>query len=244
MPDMDAGTVEAIATLTRAGTAIRNVEIAGRQFSERPLHRVPLDPDTPKALSFYTLAAFAAYLKADPAAAGMLVHVVTPTRVEAVGTLEGADKHIRRTLAVAECQLGNPLGFSFNTPAPMDTLNIALQTCFAPKGDVDDLRKFCASVKSTEELGLADDGVSQQVQAKSGIAAVLDTKVRNPWQLAPWRTFPEIDQPLSPYVLRFVKDGDPRGGLYETGNAHWRTEAVANIAAWLRGALVGWNVLG
>lgn len=239
--------IQSIHQLAVMAETVDEMEIGGRKFTDREIHRVNLDPDLPKALPFYGLAGLVGYLKADSAAAGALVHVVSPTKVEAVGVLEGDDKHLRRVFAVAESQLGAASGFAFNNAASVEQLNIALLTCFEPsKGDIAKLREFCASVRDTSELGLADDGVSQSVSAKSGVAAVLATAVRNPWQLAPFRTFAEVDQPLSPYVLRFFKSSEgPKAGLFETGNAQWKPAAVAAIATWLRSALgPEWKVLG
>lgn len=246
---LDNDAVTAVARLAREGAKVQQLTIGDRQFTDRNIVRVPLDPDLPKPLSFYTLDAFAKYLKADPAAGAMLVHVVSPSRVEAVGVLEGTDKHLRRQVAIAECQVGNPQGFKFNDAVSLESLSIALQTCFAPQvGAIENLRKFCASIKSTEEIGIADDGVSQEVNAKAGIAAVVPVTVNNPWLLAPFRTFAEIDQPTSPFVLRFFKSaegGAPRAALFETGNAHWKTDAVMKIATYLRISLGDfWQVLG
>src|SRR5205814_1621542 len=126
-------------------------------------------------------------------------------------------------------------GFAFNQFVSMETLAIALQTCFQPtRGAIDELRKFCAAVRSAQSIGVADDGVSQTVEAKRGIAAVQTTPVVNPWGLAPWRTFAELAQPESPFVLRFREGDEPMAGLYETGDARWQVEAVQEIARTLR----------
>lgn len=249
---LDGGAIEAVAKLAIRGESIDVTEIGGRTFTDKPIHRVNVDPDLPKALSFFSLAALVAYLKADPAVTDALIHVVTPMRVEAIGELEGVDKHLRRVLAVAECPIGNPIGFKFNDAMPMEALNIALQTCFEPGvGDVEELRVFCGSVASTSEVRVSDDSVSQEVNAKAGLVALSSVKVKNPWSLAPFRTFSEVQQPTSPFVLRFFKgENGPRGGIFETGNAQWKTVAVTALAQWLRGALNGetdpakWRVLG
>lgn len=219
------------------------------------LVRVNEDPQAPKTLEFFTLQAFADYLKAEDEDTRPLVHVVSPVLVEAVSKLYGGDEHLRRVPARAVCTSAVLKGFAFNTPVALEALNIALQTCFAPDlGDIIGIRKFCAAVRATAEIGTADDGVSQEVQAKRGVAAIQNTPVNNPWQLAPFRTFSEVPQPLSPFVLRFREsEGAPVAGLYETGDARWQVDAVKAIARQLRvllgtGELAegeeGWTVLG
>lgn len=239
--------VQEVAELAERAAAVQRIECEGRQFTDREIVRVDTDPRLPKALEFYTLAGLLSYLQAEDFGEDRpLVHVVSPVRVEVVGGRIGRDGHLRRQYAVATCKSAVLQGFSFNQFHAMDTLHIALQTCFeADAGDIEELRKFCASVRSTAEVGVADDGVSQSVTAKAGVAAVVTTGVRNPWELAPWRTFAEITQPTSPFVLRFKQGDAPTGGLFETGDASWQPNAVAAIAKHLRAALGdGWAVLG
>jgi hypothetical protein len=244
--------VQEIATLAQKALAPHVLEVGDYTFTTRDLKRVDTDRARPETLEFYTLAGFAAYLKAEGEAPGApedaptFIHVESPTRVTAVSALHGNDNNLRRAPARAVCKNAAMHGFSFNNAVGLEMLAIALQTCFEPgRGQIDRLRQFCASVRSTEEIGVADDSVSQQVSAKSGIAAVLPTPVVNPWSLAPWRTFSEVAQPESPYILRFFKGEEPRAGLFETGDARWQVEAVQAIGAKLRELLGdGWTVLG
>lgn len=242
---LSATAVEQIAALAQKAQAPQTTEVGEYTFTARDLKRVNIDPARPETLEFYTLDGFAAYLKAENEA-DLVVHVVSPTRVDAVSKLLGEDKHLRRNIARAVCKNAVLHGFSFNNPVSLELLAIALQTCFEPgRGKIDELRAFCASVRSTQEIGTDDDGVSQQIAAKSGIVAVQPTRVNNPWSLAPWRTFAEIAQPESPFILRFIKAEEARAGLFETGDARWQVEAVKSIAAKLRELLgTAWTVLG
>lgn len=246
------------------GTAVREVaelaqlaeargmttrQIGEYQYAAQPLTRVNVDPALPAPREFFTLAGFVGFLEqeTDIEPESVLVHVVSPLRVEVVGKLEGVDNHLRRHYGTAVCRSAALHGFSFNAPQPLETLHIALQTCFQQDvGEIQALRRFLASVKSAEEVGLADDGVSQTVSARRGISAVQTTGVVNLWPLAPWRTFAEITQPTSHYVLRFQQgEGEPRAGLYETGDSSWQVRAVELIAAFLRARLTDrWTVLG
>lgn len=239
--------VKEIAALAREGASVQKFLYAGRDYTDRAIYRVDVEPRQPTPLAFFTLAAFAAYLAAETSETPRpLVHVESPTEVSAVSLLTGSDRHLRRRLAVAQCS-PQLRGFSFDERCDLDELAIALQTCFAPEGQVEQLRKFCAAVRATDSVGVDDDGVSQTVNAKRGIAAVQETAVNNPWMLAPWRTFAEVRQPLSPFVLRFHgrEGGLPSAGLYETGDARWQVEAVSSVAATLRNLLgPEWQVLG
>ena len=50
-------------------------------------------------------------------------------------------------------------------------------------------------------------------------------------QLQPYRTFLEIDQPVSEFLLRVGKEGSI--SLREADGGVWRLEAKRSIAAWL-----------
>jgi hypothetical protein len=243
--------VAEIAALASEASKVQLVDVPNAKYADRELFRIDADPKLPTALEFFTLAGLVDYLDAEYGEAEPedrpLVHVVSPVRVNVVSRLLGEHKHLRRHVAAAVCHSATLEGFQFNQFVPLDTMAIALQTCFeAEVGDVEELRRFCASVRTTASIQLADDGVSQAVEAKSGIAAVQTTGVKNPWQLAPWRTFAEVAQPLSPFVLRFKEgEGKPIAGLFKTGDANWQVEAVKAIADKLREDVGdGWEVLG
>lgn len=243
---LDQTAVQEVAGLATKAAQVQLLEIDGRKFTNSPgALRLNVDPDLPEPLKFYTLNAFVDYLQAEEEQA--FIHVVSAVQVNAVGRLEGHDKSQRRNIASALTPIAT--GLALNSPISMEDLAIGLQTCFSQDlGDIAKLRAFCASVRSTESVGVDDDGVSQTVAAKRGIAAVQTTAVMNPWNLAPYRTFAEVAQPISPFVLRFrdARHGDDMSaGLYETGNQLWRVIAVQAVATYLRDKLgKAWPVLG
>ena len=96
--------------------------------------------------------------------------------------------------------------------------------------------KFVGSMRDEQSNQVADDGFSQRVTIKTGVSQVGDVTVVNPVYLAPRRTFPEIQQPESPYILR-LKEG-PKAALYDCDDHTWRVEAIASIGTWLREQLV------
>src|SRR6266850_1553330 len=199
----DGSFVDAVALLAKNAQGPHREKIGEYEFSSSSLVRLDTDPLRPEPLVFNGLTGFAQYVNAEPEATAALIHVVSPTEVQAVGKLGGHDKDKRRCYAKAVVT-PTTAGFQFNEFHSMGDLNIFLKTCFAQKGgDIQDLRKFCAGVRSAAEKVSADDGVSQTVQAKAGIAAISSVPVNNPWSLAPWRTFVEVTQPESDYVLRF-----------------------------------------
>ena len=100
-----------------------------------------------------------------------------------------------------------------------------------------------SNVKTTVETGMADDGVSQTVQAKKGIASVENVVLPNPVTLRPYRTFVEVEQPASKFVFRARDDDGMEFMLVEADGGAWRGEAMKNIKTFLEAAVPGLNVI-
>ena len=121
----------------------------------------------------------------------------------------------------------------------MDTekFQVMLQTCFVPSGNLDLVLKLAGSVRKEQNLQTADDGVSQKVTINAGVTTAADVIVKNPVELMPFRTFVEVDQPVSPFVLRFNQDGE--AALFTGAGKVWAVDAKKNIVAYLEKRLVG-----
>ena len=80
-----------------------------------------------------------------------------------------------------------------------------------------------------------DNGVTQTVEARQGVAlnAVVDIKPRI--QLQPFRTFLEVNQPESEFLLRV--DSEKGIGFFEADGGIWKLEAKRNIAQYFENNL-------
>lgn len=107
-------------------------------------------------------------------------------------------------------------------------------------GNRDAVGKLVGNIRQEQSAEAADDGISQRVTVKNGIAKVGETIIKNPVYLAPMRTFCEIEQPVSPFVLR-VQEG-PAIALFEADAGEWRNAAVRSIRDYLAEVLDGLNV--
>ncbi|MDM0830983.1 hypothetical protein QTI37_14930 [Clostridium perfringens] len=112
-----------------------------------------------------------------------------------------------------------------------EQFNIMLQSSFVNVGDKDVLLKCTGLVQDEAVKSVGDNGVSQQVTVKTGIATVAQAVVPNPVELAPYRTFPEVEQPTSKFIFR-MKEG-PSAALFEADGGAWRNEAIKNIKEYL-----------
>ena len=109
--------------------------------------------------------------------------------------------------------------------------------------DTDDRRRVLAllsTVKHETVKTAMDDGMTQIVQARAGVALVSDVAVPNPVLLCAYRSFRDIVQPSALYVLRVnggKVNGLPEVGLFEADGGAWRLTAVERVRDWLVAAL-------
>lgn len=95
--------------------------------------------------------------------------------------------------------------------------------------------KLVGNVKEEAVNTIGDDGVSQSVVAKMGVATVGNVKVPNPVLLKPYRTFVEVEQPESNFIFRMRKG--PECALFEADGGAWKLEAIDNIKEYLTAEL-------
>lgn len=211
------------------------IELNGERYSDKRLIRIPWN-ERAEALRVSTLTSLVDYIKSevDNIESKMLVHVISPTEVQLVSSLDLDRKREVLVSAVAdlpEFQYGEYIGH--------EKFLIAMQAKFLPGKDRDLLLKFAGTVRSGSVAEYGDDGVTQKATVKSGVSSVTDAVVPNPVTLAPYRTFLEVEQPKSSFVFR-MRDDDARGvqcAIFEADGGAWKYNAKHNVAAYLRAEL-------
>jgi len=143
----------------------------------------------------------------------------------------------RQREVVAKCVPFDTKAFPFGRFVEPEDFVIALQACFVPDETTAAVLRVVGNVQSEAVETLTDDGVSQMVAARTGIARINNVSVPNPVTLRPYRTFQEIEQPASRYVLRLKRDGEgmPSAALFEHDDGQWRLAATEAIKVYLAG---------
>lgn len=113
-----------------------------------------------------------------------------------------------------------------------EQFNIMLQSSFIDVGTKSTLLKYTGLIQDEAVKTTGDDGVSQQVTVKTGVASVGQAIVPNPVELAPYRTFPEVEQPISKFIFR-MQEG-PKAAIFEADGGAWRNKAILNIKEYLQ----------
>lgn len=182
-----------------------------------------------EALEINTLSGFVNYVKAnlDRTDNQLLVHIKSENKVQLKGLLEVDGS--REVLAIARAIVPR---FAFNEFLNMEEFNIALQSKFVQNDHRAILLQVVGNISEDNVRQTGDDGVSQAVTINQGVATKADVKVPNPVDLAPYRTFLEVEQPTSQFIFR-MKDG-PRGAIFEADGGAWRNQAIVNVREYLK----------
>lgn len=151
----------------------------------------------------------------------LLVDVVSPEHVRVVSQVYDFD---RITFLEAKAILPR---FQFEKYYDMEEFIIKIQACFEKTEDVLKILQICGNIKEENIKTVGDNGITQGVTVKQGIAMVQEMVVPNPVLLRPYRTFIEVGQPESAFIFR-MQDG-PRAALFEADGGAWRIEATEFI---------------
>lgn len=224
--------------------------IDGHTFSDRVLNQIDTKEPIPAPIEISTLTGLIDYIKSGkdfnakvltpggkalPQLVPTIIKITSPKEVYLVSPLR---PDMRRNNYIY-CSADTPR-ISFNNFIDAESFNILLQSCFIQDENTAAVLRVIGNIKESNVKESSDDGVSQQVVAKVGIVKLADVPVPNPVILRPFRTFTEVEQPASKFVLR-MQDG-PRAALFEADGGAWRNEAMQNIKEYLEKALQGYAV--
>jgi hypothetical protein len=231
---MDAGFVRELAA------AFRRPDVVGLSLMVPEGWR-RAEPPVATALELGTLTGLLDYVRANVDGLDLgraLVHVVSPESVVLCSFLEGETTAFRRQVFChVTTALVGPPPLPFGRYVEAETFVVALQAGFVPTPDRENMLELIASIRESSVRDTLDTGVAQEVKTAKGVALLGRTAVPARVILQPWRTFREVEQPSSEFVLRL--QGNPEGpkphcALFEAQGGQWKLEAVQRIAAYLR----------
>lgn len=112
---------------------------------------------------------------------------------------------------------------------------IELRSKFSPGMGVDYLLDLLSRMSKDSGVTTRDNGVSQEVEARQGVSLKAMVTVKPRVALRPFRTFLEVEQPESEFLLRLDDNGNV--GLFEADGGMWQQTAKASITAYFEDKL-------
>lgn len=219
------------------------LEIEGKKYTNK-LVEPTLEP-VRKRLNISSLTGLVDYISQNIDGVdikGTMIHVAGPTEVFVLGPIMGPFKQREEIIFVRRNTCKD---FSFGHYMDIESFKIGLLANFEQFGHRDEIMRYMSSLTQKSEVTTDDDGITQAVTAKMGVARMGEVKLPNPVNLRPHRTFPEVEQPASEFVFRLKTDEERHGnkeinaGLFEADNEAWKLQACVNIKEWLQERLPG-----
>lgn len=118
---------------------------------------------------------------------------------------------------------------------PYEKAVIELRSLYIPNEGTKYLLQLLSSISNESKVTSSDNGVTQQVEARSGIALNSMVKIEPRVTLQPFRTFIEVEQPESEFLLRINERGEI--GFFPADGGVWKLEAARNVAGYFEEAL-------
>lgn len=202
------------------------VEALGNTYSTRSLHRLNVEHDV-DTINIQSLSGLVDYIRSNfDHDRPLMIHVESPTKVNVFDALN--DVNDRRTYITSKALLPN---IRFEQFMSREAFNIMLQSCFVSNSEKEKVLQVIASIVEENSITQSDDGVTQRVTAKQGIATVGIENIPNPVSLKPFRTFVEVIQPESSFILRLREGGQV--ALFEADGGAWELNAMHSIKDYL-----------
>ena len=225
---------EALQYLVELGKAEEHT-INGDTYSDKPLHRIDMYIPKENAIEMHTLTSLVDYIKSDvdEMSEKMIVEVASTTKVNLYSQLDynrDREKLVSVSARVPE--------FSFNNFMDQEKFCINLQSKFIddPQTDRSLILKFAGTVEAGTVAEYGDDGITQKATVKTGIASKGDAIVPNPVKLRPYRTFLEVEQPVSGFIFRMKQDkyDGINCAIFEADGGAWQMAATKAIKEYLQ----------
>lgn len=207
-------------------TGPKVIETVQGTFSDKHLYRI--ENELADTIVLSSLSGLAEMIKQEMNEYNLplFVRATSAERVHVFGAIR--DDMQRERPFTAEAKF---IGFDFNEYISIENMIICLKSRFAPTEDRDYLVQLLGNITDQQSVQTKDDGITQSATVKSGIQLVGEQRIKPIVTLKPYRTFLEVEQPASDFLIR-LKDG--RAALFEADGGVWEREAVKNVADKLR----------
>lgn len=207
------------------------VEVDGQKFSTVSLNRISEAANVAE-LKVNTLTGLVDYVKSQfDGEKKLMIQVKSPTEVLLFDALDSTND--RRFYINAQALLPS---ITFEQFMDREKFQIMMQANFVDNEDKAVVLSIISNIVEDGSAEVKDNGMAQQVTVKKGVASVGYETIPGRVILKPFRTFAEIIQPESEFILR-LREGS-RVGLFEADGGAWELNAIHSIKDYLAEILV------
>lgn len=121
-------------------------------------------------------------------------------------------------------------GWDAKVMLPFEEMQIALRTRFQETQDTPYVQKLLSEISTGAKITFNDNGVATTIVTKKGIDLQSNETIRPIVTLRPYRTFQEVDQPDSVFLIRINERGI---SFIEADGGMWKLRARETVKAFL-----------
>lgn len=201
-------------------------DIGGQHYADKDLIRIPPHVDRPRAIEVTGLDSICKLVRTELEKVGttVMVRVSSYKHVDVFTTYLGDFSRNELYSATADAP-GIRTGWRSQEEALIE-----LRSLFVPNGGTEYLLDLLSHISENSNVTSTDNGVTQTVEARQGIDLKAMVPVKPRVKLTPFRTFLEVPQPESEFLLRMDKEKGV--GIFEADGGIWKLEAKSNIAGY------------
>ncbi len=192
--------------------------------------------DHPDTLPLHSLEALVKMVQTEAANMGAPLYITIPSHqtVRCFGQPDPDARYFRQVYY--EAKATDVPGFQ-NGFREFEKAIIELRSQFAPGEGVDYLLDLLSRISKESTVSTSDNGISQTVEARQGVALKATVQIKPRVPLRPFRTFQEVEQPESEFLIRLDEEGNI--GLFEADGGMWKLTARQTVKAFLEEQLAG-----
>ena len=192
---------------------------------------------TPKALSVHTLQGLCDWIVADAGHIDMSDAIIVVEDHKTVSIKSGLDEKWAQRHHYINASPASRDEFEFGRFMGIESFIIRVQCGFVDSANKKKVIKAVSSVTGTLVKQADDDGVAQKVTVENSVSRRPEETTLDPMvALQPFRTFTEVTQPESLFLLRMKSHPEklPEVALFPADGGAWKNVAILAIADFLR----------
>lgn len=203
-------------------------EIDGKKYINKSLYRV--ERDIPRPVVLNSLDAIIAFTKNLSESKYNFDFPIQIFATESDITISSSLDSTADSILFARA-LPNIPKIRFGQYMTKEEFIIQIQTCFEESENKQALLKLVSTIAEESKVESNDNGISQTVQTKSGVM-IKNSTIPPIVELTAYRTYQEIEQPSTMYLLRAREGGQL--ALFEADGGAWKYESQKKVVKYLK----------
>lgn len=228
---LDASAIKEIKNLSQSTL----VELDDLHFIQTTNGVTPVNFPREETVEVFSLTQIVSFLKVFPLGEDqrLLVNIIDHKNVEVIRDSKSKDL---KNICVVKSSFEDVFQeFESNNKFNQEDFIIRLQSRFVQDENCMSLIKLVSGVSHGKTSESVDNGYAQVATVKSGVHLVTEVDIKPIWDLRPFKSFPEIEPVVIPFILRLHQRGEemPQFAMYEADGCRWKIETTKRVKEYL-----------